>query len=113
MADKVSILTLKKERLPDDPDVNAEFEACSHALSVEQFAHGKDLREHLHEINRVIWDLEADIRKGACTLPLEEIGRRALKIRGWNAQRVATKNQINQLFGAPQERKVDHCSEAA
>lgn len=113
LADRVSILTLKKERLPDDPDVNAELEACSLALSLEQFARGNGLRDHLHQINGVIWDLEAEIRKGATTLSLEEIGRRALKIRGWNAQRVAVKNEINILFGHPKERKVDHLSEVA
>ena len=55
----------------------------------------------LLEINNQIWQLESDIRRGKeGELGLQEVGRRALKIRDLNKLRV-------QLKG---ETKVDHAS---
>ena len=60
-----------------------------------------------------IWNLEADIRQGQeGRLGLEEVGRRALEIRGINGRRIQIVNEINALFDVPTvERKFDHASE--
>lgn len=64
-------------------------------------------------INQQIWKLESDIRQGKeANISLEEIGRRALKIRDFNNHRVGLKNRINYITGSEyHERKVDHASE--
>ena len=69
--------------------------------------------EKLYEINGRIWDLEADIRQGKeDKLGLEEVGRRALKIRGINRERIEVKNLITKESGSGFfEIKVNHASD--
>lgn len=69
----------------------------------------RDLLKH----NGDIWSLESDIRKGKeGELGLEEVGRRALKIRDHNKLRIEVKNKINNLYNEGfQEVKVKHSSE--
>lgn len=64
----------------------------------------------LMEHNAKIWVLESAIRSGA-SMPLEEVGRRALQIRDENKGRVAAKCQIDAYFGEIADRKVDHASQ--
>jgi hypothetical protein len=73
----------------------------------------------LGEANAKIWENEAAIRNefaddpanNGSSLSLEEIGRRALAIRGHNATRVACKKEIDALYGEIPDCKVDHASE--
>lgn len=61
--------------------------------------------------NALIWSLESDIRSGKeGLLGLEEIGRRALKIRDYNAHRVEIKKEIAAAVGEYVEIKTDHAS---
>jgi hypothetical protein len=71
------------------------------------------LVDNLHRINGMMWDAEHDIRKGMDDdLGLEEIGRRAIKIRNLNRERVAIKNKITLLCGQPEfhDCKMNHAS---
>jgi len=68
----------------------------------------------LQMANLNIWSLESEIRRGKeGELGLQEVGKRALAIREYNAVRVDKINKINDLFGVVnKERKVDHVSES-
>ena len=68
---------------------------------------------HLYDIHSEIWALEADLKRGTeANLPLEEIGRRAIKIRDWNNRRIALKNSMaEKLDCIVREIKKDHCSQ--
>ena len=58
------------------------------------------LVEILYEINGEMWNAEYAIRKGQDdNLGLEEIGRRALRIRDLNRIRMKIKNDIVELTG--------------
>lgn len=62
--------------------------------------------------NIEIWNLEHEIRNGAeDKFGLEEIGRRAIKIRDLNRKRIEYKNLINEeLKTGFRETKVNHVS---
>ena len=68
--------------------------------------------DKLITINGEIWDLESDIRKGKeGELGLEEVGRRAIKIREFNKIRVGYKNIIVETFGEGyKDVKMNHAS---
>lgn len=54
----------------------------------------------LQKINARIWELESAIRLAQeDSLGLEEVGRRALRIRDANAHRIRVKNAITRKFG--------------
>jgi hypothetical protein len=57
--------------------------------------------------------LEKELKSGRENeLPLEEIGRRAIKIRDWNNKRVSIKNAMAEKLSCPvREIKKDHLSE--
>ena len=69
--------------------------------------------DKLYKVNGKIWDLESDIRKGKeGILGFEEVGRRAIKIRDFNNQRVSIKNEIVSNFRQGfVEIKRNHASE--
>lgn len=66
----------------------------------------------LTQMNIEIWNLENELRNGKDDkFTLEEIGRRACKIRDLNKRRIEYKNKINQLMsGKHLEVKVNHRS---
>ena len=68
---------------------------------------------NLQNIHNEIWELEKELNTGReSELPLEEIGRRAIKIRDWNNKRVAIKNVMAEKLACPvREIKKDHLSE--
>jgi uncharacterized protein YxjI len=73
-----------------------------------------ELVAQLLKINGEMWDAEWAIRKGLdADLGLDEIGRRALRIRDLNRVRVAVKNQIAQLVDQPEflDCKMNHASD--
>lgn len=108
IADRYSILFLKKERLADNSDINGEFEVFSKLVEAKPHLH-KNIDELIKE-NGLVWDLESDIRKGReGELGLEEVGRRAIKIRDHNKNRILIKNRINDNWF--KEVKVDHTSQ--
>ena len=68
----------------------------------------------LTQMNVEVWNLEHELRKvaeGAGQFSLEEVGRRAIKIRDLNRKRIEYKNQLNDLMGNRyRETKVNHLS---
>ncbi len=123
--DRYSILKLKLERLVKtnkEPEliqkiIKKEFEIYTHALKefvLEGIVVKPEWIKKLYKINGRTWDLEADIRQGKeGKLGLEEVGRRALKIRDINKERVEMKNYITKKTRSGYlEIKVDHASES-
>lgn len=63
----------------------------------------------LQLMNRLIWELENEMRRGLLDHDLLEVGKRAIKIRDFNAKRIEYKNTINK--DTFQEKKIHHRSE--
>ncbi len=115
LADKLTILGLKVYYCPNDSPIKsglkAEFARHAEAYREMPNHHGYTPKwDALQEANHEIWKLESAIRNGDLT-DLEEVGRRALKIRHWNRIRIEEKNKINEFFGYAPEIKIDHASE--
>ena len=92
--DRYTITKLKSERT--DEDVKEELECYLNEIK----AYDVNLDEYiesLYIVNGRLWDTEGDIRKGT-NLPLEEIGRLALKVRDLNCDRNAIKAQLVDKF---------------
>jgi hypothetical protein len=110
LIDRLSILTLKADHAPGDLALASECRRLATALR------DTDHQRHLAalvNINRRIWDLEADIRQGKeGRLGLDEVGRRALAIRDLNAERIRLKNAIATEIGEFEDVKIDHASAA-
>ena len=97
--DRYTITRLKSERT--DENVTDELEAYS--KEINNYRAGDNTNEidsfidKLYEINGQMWDTEGDIRSGA-DLPLEEIGRLAIKCRDINCVRNGVKAEIVEMF---------------
>lgn len=92
--DRYTITKLKSERTNE----NVESELITYKKEIDNY--NTDLNKYIqlmYNINSQIWDTEADIRKGT-KLPLEEIGRLALKVRDLNCDRNAIKADIVDQF---------------
>ena len=109
IADRYSILLLKLERT----DLNIKQELIQYSNAIKNYTGISEWVEKLREINGRVWDLEADIRQGKeGKLGLEEVGRRALKIRDINNERVACKNEITKIYNEGFiETKSNHASQ--
>jgi hypothetical protein len=109
IVDRLSICRLKSERLSLDnsKEMSELYDEMNTYEGIYQFY------DDMYKINGGIWDLESDIRRGnEDTLGLEEVGRRALKIRELNNLRVNLKNEINSKFNEGFiEVKMNHGSE--
>lgn len=91
IADRLSIAMLKKARASADNQVEID----TLMSEVNNYTGALEYVEKLLDINGKIWDLESDIRKGKeDELGLEEVGRRAIAIRGLNKIRVGYKNEM-------------------
>ena len=91
--DRYTITLLKSERT--DEDVSKELDAYKKELpdsdTVQTFI------DRMYEINGKIWETEGDIRKGV-DMPLEEVGRLAIKVRELNQTRNGIKGEIVDEF---------------
>ncbi len=91
--DRYTITLLKSERT--DEDVSKELDTYKKELpdsdTVQTFI------DRLYEINGKIWETEGDIRKGV-DMPLEEVGRLAIKVRELNQIRNGIKGEIVDEF---------------
>jgi LAS superfamily LD-carboxypeptidase LdcB len=109
IVDRYSICKLKSERqeLDNTKEINALLN------EIERYDGINEYINKLYEINGKCWDLEADIRNGnEEILGLEEIGRRALKLRDLNKIRVSIKNDVNSHYNQGFiEVKSNHGSE--
>jgi hypothetical protein len=113
--DRYSILLLKLEHKPDF--IYHEQERLVMQEEMRQLNHKYPnidfdmFLAHAKEINGKIWELEADVRKGALDNDLPEVGRRAIMIRKINGLRISFKNLVNKLLeDGFQESKTDHLS---
>lgn len=116
LCDRLTIAKLKLERLPD-----SELDKLGLRKQIEYYAAGiawndpklSQLITDLAKVNGEMWDAEWAIRKGLDDdLGLEEIGRRALKIRDLNRVRISIKNQITHTVNQPEfaDCKMNHAS---
>lgn len=109
IVDRYSICKLKSERL----QIENTKEMTELQNEMNQYDGIEEYVDKLYEVNGQVWDLEADIRQeNEDVLGLEEVGRRAIKIRGFNNIRVGYKNEINSKYGEGfVEIKMNHGSE--
>jgi len=111
--DRYSIGVLKKERLQADNEKElTDLEVVINNYREKNCDFINEYIKLLVDINGKIWDLESDIRKGKeGELGLEEVGRRAIKIRENNKIRVSYKNKIVEVFGEGyKDVKMNHVS---
>jgi hypothetical protein len=115
LLDRLVIVRLKMEHIKTE-DKKEEYEYYQNAI--EDYRNkGIEIKqkwiEMLYQANGKIWELEADIRKGKeGTLGLEEVGRRAIKIREMNKIRISIKNEIVEATGLGfKDIKMNHASE--
>tara|TARA_Y100000310_G_C20371400_1_gene663674 strand:- start:25 stop:393 length:369 start_codon:yes stop_codon:yes gene_type:complete len=113
--DRFVIVRLKTERIKTE-DKRDEYEHYEKVLE-EYRKKGINIKQEwidkLYEANGKIWDLESDIRKGKeGLLGLEEVGRRAIKIREANKIRISIKNEIVEATGSGfKDIKMNHASQ--
>ena len=97
--DRYTITKLKSERTNED--VSDELRTYKREIDnpdyVERSNQIVSFIDRLYEINGELWDTEGDIRKGV-EMPLEEIGRLALKVRDLNCIRNEIKAEIVDTF---------------
>ena len=91
--DRYTITLLKSERT--DEDVSEELAAYKKELLDNGIA--QIFIDRMYEINGKIWETEADIRKGV-DMPLDEVGRLAIKVRELNQIRNGIKGEIVDEF---------------
>jgi len=91
--DRYTITLLKSERT--DEDVSEELAAYKKELPDNGIS--QTFIDRMYEINGKIWEAEADIRKGV-DMPLDEVGRLAIKVRELNQIRNGIKGEIVDEF---------------
>lgn len=113
LCDRISIERLKEERIPDYVS-QFKTDAMNYLFSelpIPRMINISHWLDELYKWNGKIWDLESDIRKGKeGELGIEEVGRRALKIREFNNKRVEAKNKIAEMLDQYIEVKYNHAS---
>jgi len=103
VADRYTIALLKIERLDaseiDVPEMQRQIDYYKEGLDLDN-PDLADLVDKLYHVNGLMWDAEHAIRKGQDEgLGLEEIGKRAIRIRDLNRDRMKVKNDIIDLTG--------------
>ena len=97
--DRYTITKLKSERTNED--VSEELRTYKREIDNPDYIEkSKEIAffiDELYEINGELWKTEGDIRKGVA-MPLEEIGRLALKVRDLNCKRNEIKAEIVDTF---------------
>ena len=97
--DRYTITKLKSERTSEDvsDELSAYKREIDHPDYVEKSSQIATFIDRLYEINGELWNTEGDIRKGV-TMPLQEIGKLALKVRDLNCQRNEIKAKVVDTF---------------
>jgi hypothetical protein len=95
-----------------EPQCAKEFQWLERGVAEFNFSEFDFYFKSLYDINGKIWDMESEIRKGLdAKLGLDEIGRRAIKIREANKTRVALKNEIaKKTKSGFEDVKMNHIS---
>ena len=109
IADRYSITLLKSQRIEG---IDLSIELQSYKDELDKHEDIQSYLDRLYIINGEIWDLESDIRKGKENLlGLEEVGRRAIIIRGKNKIRVGIKNEMVEKYNEGfKDIKMNHAS---
>ena len=110
LIDRLIIARIKTEKLGLITNESKWYESAVKDL---------DLREvesemiELKQAHYKIWEMEGLLKSGLeKQITLAEIGRRAIKIRNYNSERINIKNRISQKLGCNVvEIKKDHLSE--
>ncbi len=97
--DRYTITKLKSERTNEDvsEELRTYKKEIDHPDYVERSNQIVSFIDRLYEINGQLWDTEGDIRNGV-DLPLEKIGRLALKVRDLNCKRNEIKAEVVDTF---------------
>jgi|TARA_Y100000310_G_C20543078_1_gene744268 hypothetical protein len=97
--DRYTITKLKSERT--DENVSEELKVYKNEIDNSNYTkkYNEILQfiDRLYEINGKLWDTEGDIRNGV-DMPLDEIGRLALKVRDLNCERNGIKAEVVDTF---------------
>ena len=97
--DRYTITKLKSERTNEDvSDELRTYQAeIDNPYYVERSNQIVSFIDRLYGINGQLWDTEKDIRNGV-DMPLDEVGRLALKVRDLNCKRNEIKGEIVDVF---------------
>jgi hypothetical protein len=108
--DRLAVAQVKWEKTLSNLD---ELTWYQEQIANYDFQAVSELFDQLKSIHFEIWSLEAELKAGhEQQLSLEEIGRRAIKIRDHNKKRIAIKNKIAETLDCPvREIKADHLSQ--
>lgn len=116
LVDRLCIARVKHGRTQGANQAELDWYENQFAL-LSGTVHDQELLAHnvasLTAIHQDIWDLEWQLKSGVeQQLSLEEIGRRAIRIRDHNNRRIAFKNSLATLLAQDpvREIKVDHLS---
>ena len=97
--DRYTITKLKSERTNED--VSDELQTYKREVENPDYSEKSSeiasFVDRLYGINGELWDTEKDIRKGV-DMPLEEVGRLALKVRDLNRKRNEIKAEVVDTF---------------
>ena len=111
LVDRLCIARVKFERTKGANQVELDWYENQFSKLPQSEELNRDVAA-MTEIHNAIWDLEWQLKSGVeQQLSLEEIGRRAIRIRDHNNKRITYKNSIAKLLGHPvTELKKDHLS---
>ena len=97
--DRYTITRLKSERTNED--VSDELQTYKREVDNPDYSEKSteiaSFIDRLYVINGKLWDTEKDIRKGI-DMPLEKVGRLALKVRDLNRKRTQIKAEVVDAF---------------
>ena len=97
--DRYTITKLKSERT--DEDVSDELRTYKREIDNQDYVERSNqivsFIDRLYGINGQLWDTEKNIRNGV-DMPLDEVGRLALKVRDLNCERNEIKAEIVDAF---------------
>ena len=110
LLDRLAIARIKHQRIGNN---QAELDFYQKQAKFLDLSLIETDLSNLEQIHNQIWELEKELKTGRDSeLPLEEIGRRAIKIRDWNNKRIGIKNFMAEKLSCPiREIKKDHLSE--
>jgi len=110
LVDRYSIACLKFDKTLANKE---ELDFYVQQLSLFDITMISQQLTELYNIHSCIWDLESALKLGKeASLPLEEIGRRAIMIRDYNNKRISLKNSMAEKLGCKvREVKKNHASE--
>lgn len=100
IVDRYAIAVVKFENTNGENKEEYDFYLAQ--MQLTGIATDQPLITELIDHHRYVWALEDDIKKGrADSLPMDEIGRRALHVRDVMRKRVELKNQLAELYNDP------------